>query len=169
MRRNDNNNFFNFDFLVIGYANFDLGSLDTLKLDLLKHFPQYLCTLKIRLFLILWMSSGNLDWAKTFLTGWLIGTRAIQYLASSIFLHSSYAPNQNRFPNAILDIGFPQESNTKIKHKRQFKRFKHNMWSVRYNTLQIVIFSVLSNLKSVSSRVHSLREVESNETFYDLK
>ena len=53
MRRNDNNNFFNFDFLVIGYANFDLGSLDTLKLDLLKHFPHYLCTLKIRLFLIL--------------------------------------------------------------------------------------------------------------------
>ena len=62
MRRNDNNNFFNFDFLVIGYANFDLGSLDTLKLDLLKHFPQYLCTLKIRLFLIIRsMSSGNLD------------------------------------------------------------------------------------------------------------
>ena len=53
MRRNDNNNFFNVDFLVIGYANFDLGSLDTLKLDLLKHFLQYLCTLKIRLFLIL--------------------------------------------------------------------------------------------------------------------
>ena len=33
MRKNDNN--FNVYFLVIGYANLDLGSLDTLKFELL--------------------------------------------------------------------------------------------------------------------------------------